>query len=246
MGHKVHPIGIRLGIRHTHSAHWYAKGNGYVFFLTEDQYLRSYVHRTYRQYLISEIEIDRYGISVRLRISVPTPQIKLLVGPDGKSLDIFSQHLQKKCHRFRRRHVLRFDFLQTSSRILENPGFQVFVRNLSSPEANARYLANFIVAELEKRTPFRRVIRISQEQAQNLDLVKGLRLQVSGRLNGAEIARTEWIRRGSVPLHTFSADLDYAYKTARTIYGLLGVKVWIFRIPQTTLSMDNILVLQKF
>jgi small subunit ribosomal protein S3 len=82
---------------------------------------------------------------------------------------------------------------------------------------------------LEKRTPFRRTLRNAQDRAQNLGKVRGLRIQISGRLNGAEIARREWVRRGQVPLHTFSADLDYAHKTALTIYGLLGVKVWIFR-----------------
>jgi ribosomal protein S3 len=106
--------------------------------------------------------------------------------------------------------------------------FQIFVRELKNPETSSHYLASLIVEELEKRTPFRRAMRFRVEQVQNIPRIRGIRIQISGRLIGAEIARTEWTRKGQVPLHTISANLDYSAKAASTIYGLLGVKVWIF------------------
>jgi small subunit ribosomal protein S3 len=113
---------------------------------------------------------------------------------------------------------------------------QVFVRQVPCPHSNAKCVADFIALELEKRTPFRRVMRIAGDRISNLDHILGFRLQISGRLNGAEIARIEFIQKGRVPLHTFSSDLDYESIPARTIYGLLGIKIWIslLRNKETT------------
>jgi small subunit ribosomal protein S3 len=225
MGQKVHPIGVRLGITQASQSNWYAKGARYSFFLREDKYLRGYLFQTCRHCIISKIEIERRRTSVRIRLSAA--RIIPLVGVEGKSLEKFRQDLQQKCQRFRRR-FFRSLVSPRVNEITESLSIQIFVRQLSCPEADAQYLAGFIVTELEKRAPFRRILRMTQERARNSN--RGLRLQISGRLNGSEIARSEWVRRGCVPLHTFSIDLDYAYKTARTIYGLLGVKVWISRI----------------
>jgi small subunit ribosomal protein S3 len=166
-------------------------------------------------------------MSMRLRILAA--QVKPLVGLEGELLEKLQYELQQKSQKLRLDYFQHFSCLKTNIEFTEKPEIQIFVRQLVRPRANSQCLANFIVTELEKRIPFRRVIRLAQERAQNLGMVSGLRFQVSGRLNGAEIARTEWIRKGCVPLHTFSANLDYSQKTARTIYGLLGVKVWIFR-----------------
>lgn len=227
MGQKTHPIGVRLGINERSQSHWYAKKIDYAFFLKEDQYLRDYIFKTCRHCLVLAIEIERREMGIRIRISAA--QVRPLVGVDGKALEKLRGDLQRKCRYLRNDYLRHFGFLQTNIKINEKPSIQIFVRQLSRPESDAIYLADFIVIELEKRTPFRRVMRIAQERAQKLGQVRGLRLHVSGRLNGAEIARTEWIRGGRVPLHTLSAELDYAYKAAHTIYGLLGVKVWIFR-----------------
>jgi large subunit ribosomal protein L16 len=161
-----------------------------------------------------------------------------LVGPEGQSLKKLRFELQKKCKRFRLSYFKFFDSQKicTSEKI----EIQVFVRQSNCSESDAQCIASFVVTEVEKRIPFRRVLRIAQERAQNLGKVRGLRLQISGRLNGAEIARTEWVRSGRVPLHTISADLDYASKNASTIYGLLGVKVWIFRPVEKIKSIDLI------
>ena len=113
-------------------------------------------------------------------------------------------------------------------KIRQNLNFQIFIRELTYPKISPQYLASLIVEELEKRTPFRRAIRFRTKRAQTLREIRGIRIQISGRLGGVEIARVEWTRKGQVPLHTICANLDYSSKTANTIYGLLGVKIWIF------------------
>jgi small subunit ribosomal protein S3 len=227
MGQKTHPIGVRLGITKKSCSRWYAKGKDYAFFLREDKYLRDQTLQFCYHCLVSEVNIERQGIGIRLRISLA--QVRFFVGSEGKELDRLRQELQLKCYSFRSNYFQHFRFLNSKVQEDRRPEIQVFIRQLGCPEEEAWCLTDFIVLELEKRTPFRRVIRIAQERAQNLGQVLGVRLQVSGRLNGAEIARTEWSRTGRIPLHTFSIDLDYASRTASTIYGLLGIKVWIFR-----------------
>lgn len=226
MGQKTHPIGLRLGINQLSQSHWYAKKADYVFFLKEDQYIRNYILQNYRDCFISTIEIERRRIGVRIRIS--SAQIDLLVGVDGKSLERLHNDLQRRCQNLRSDHARHFESWKINTKIDEKPSIQVFVREINQPEENATYLADLIVGELEIRTPFRQVLRMTQKRAQKLGKIQGLRVQISGRLNGVEIARTEGIRRGRVPLHTLSAKLDYSYKSANTIYGLLGVKVWTF------------------
>jgi ribosomal protein S3 len=153
------------------------------------------------------------------------------LGQKGIATKRLRNSVQTECCLFRRDHFQYFCPPNTSNVPIRQPEIQIFVHQLtrSKVEACAHCLAYFIVTELQKRTTFRRIFRIAQERAQNLGQVLGLRFQISGRLNGADIARVEWIRRGRVPLHTFSASLDYSFKTAYTIYGLLGVKVWTFK-----------------
>jgi small subunit ribosomal protein S3 len=233
MGQKVHPVGIRLGITKKSSSRWYATGRDYAFFLAEDKYLRDYVSHFCHQCIVSNVEIERRKIGVRIRISIA--QVELFVGSEGKTLEILRRNLQQKCWSFRLDYIRHFNFSKLDFEMTRKPEIQIFIRQLKSPESDSQCLTDFVVFELEKRVPFRRVLRIAKERAQNLGQVLGLRMQISGRLNGAEIARTEWVREGRVPLHTFSADLDYACKVAHTIYGLLGIKIWIFRPP--TLSI---------
>lgn len=227
MGQKTHPIGIRLGLTKQSCSRWYARGEDYAFFLREDKCLRDYVSQFCRQCIISEIKIERRRVGIRLRISIA--QVRFFVGSEGRALETLRQKLCRKCRSFRSKYFQHFSFSKTSFKEGKRPEIQIFVRQLGCPEANAQCLTDFIVFELEKRTPFRRVLRIAQERARSLGQVLGLRLQISGRLNGAEIARTEWVRSGRVPLHTFSVDLDYARRDVRTVYGLLGIKVWVFR-----------------
>jgi ribosomal protein S3 len=157
-------------------------------------------------------------------------QARLLIGPNDIALKNLRNNLQKKCYSRRNDFLRRFGILKANSPINKEPKIQIFVRQLEHSKIRkcSCCLANFIVTELEKRAPFRRIFRIALERVQRIDEVSGIRFQVSGRLNGVDIARKEWFRKGSIPLHTFSANLDYSFKTAYTTYGLLGVKVWIF------------------
>lgn len=236
MGQKTNPLGLRLGLTQRHRARWYAPSGQYSYLVLEDQQLREYLHRTRRPCGISEVQIERRGNGIRVRILAA--QVRPLVGADGKALERLRQELQRECNRVRSqfRELEGPNFFQpgrTQHQRALNPEIQVLVRQTLNVSADASQLAELIVSELEKRTAFRRALRLARERAQQGG-VRGVRLQVSGRLNGAEIARTEWIRHGRVPLHTLSADLDYTCKAARTIFGLLGVKVWVFRpLPGT-------------
>jgi small subunit ribosomal protein S3 len=222
MGQKIHPVGLRLGINQQHCSTWYAKSCDYSFFVREDAHLRNYILQTYKHCTIVNISIERRRKSIRINISAS--HISSLL---GKILEKLCHDLQTECRKFRKNYFPVHPIIQI--KVVEIPKIQVYVRQLIYPDENAKYLANFIVTELEKRVPFRRAIRIAQEKTKNLKQITGVRFQVSGRLNGIEIARIEWIKTGCVSLHTLSANIDYACITARTIYGLLGVKVWIFR-----------------
>jgi small subunit ribosomal protein S3 len=244
MGQKVHPVGVRLGITKKSCSRWYARGKNYAFFLIEDKHLRDYVFQFCRQCMVSQIEVERRKVGIRLRISIA--QVEIFVGSEGRALESFRQKVQRRCSSFRLDYIRYFNFSKFNFEITERPEIQIFIRQLRSPEADSQCLTDFIVFELEKRMPFRRVLRIAKERAQNLGRVLGLRLQASGRLNGAEIARTEWVREGRVPLHTFSVDLDYAYKVARTSYGLIGIKIWIFRPTALGYTLISFLLLIVF
>lgn len=226
MGQKTHPIGVRLGIIQKTRSIWYAKKSEYALFIKEDHHLRNYVIQTRNNCGISSIEIERRGYGVRVRIS--SAQIIPFVGKEGSSLEKLRRELQLECKKIRLNYFKLFGLLKDEN-LIEKFEIQIFLRQLDCPESDARCIANFIAMEVEKRVPFRRVLRLAQDRSIKLGKVRGLRIQISGRLNGAEIARTEWVRSGRVPLHTLSADLDYSRRAAHTIYGLLGIKVWIFR-----------------
>jgi small subunit ribosomal protein S3 len=227
MGQKTHLVGIRLGINRRSCSYWYAEGVKYTFFVEEDRHIRQYVFQTLSKYIVSRVDIERRGSGIRLRIS--TAKAGENVGSVEKLLENWCSELRTKCSSVRSDYFWKFSSLKTLTDVVKEPDICVFVRQLTCPESNAHFLANFLVTELEKRTPFRQAIRMVQERRQNIGQVRGFRVQVSGRLNGVEIARTEWSRVGRVPLHTLVADLDYSCKTARTIYGLIGVKTWVFK-----------------
>jgi small subunit ribosomal protein S3 len=223
MGQKTHPLGLRLGINQRSSSQWYANSCSYSFFVKEDNHLRNYIYKNYQHCIISEIIIERRGNGIRFNISAV--QINYLIGPKGKILEKLCKNLQTECQRFRRTY---FYFSNKNIKKPQESKIQIYLRQITNPDENAKCLGNFIVIELEKRSPFRRVLRIAQDKTKNLKKVRGVRFQISGRLNGAEIARIEWVRSGCVSLHTLSASIDYSSILAHTIYGLLGIKVWIF------------------
>ncbi|MEB3249173.1 MAG: 30S ribosomal protein S3 [Microcystaceae cyanobacterium] len=206
MGQKINPIGFRLGITKEHKSCWYADSKRYPELLQEDQRIRQYVEKNLSNAGIADIRIERKADQVELAIHTARPGV--VVGRGGQGIEQLRLGLQKMLGGTRQ--------------------VRINVIEVTRVDADAALMAEYIAQQLEKRVSFRRVVRQAIQRAQRAE-VKGLKIQVSGRLNGAEIARTEWIREGRVPLHTLRADIDYSYRTAKTTYGILGIKVWIFK-----------------
>jgi small subunit ribosomal protein S3 len=205
VGQKVHPLGSRLRITQDHRSSWFANQKTYPLIIEEDHKIRDYIKREFSTAGISKIEIQRRSEQVELEIHTSRPGI--IVGRSGSGIDKIKEDLQKT--------------LKHSTQIRVN------VTELKNMDADANLIGEFIAEQLEKRIPFRRATRQAIQKAQRAN-VKGIKVQVSGRLNGAEIARSEWVREGRVPLQTLRADIDYATKEANTTYGILGIKVWVF------------------
>ena len=208
MGQKTHPLGFRLGITQEHKSKWYANFNQYANVLQEDDKIRTYIDRIAKTNSISNIQINRNGLNDQIQLNIETGKPGVLVGDVGAGLENLLTNIKK---------------ILPSSRQLTINVFEV-----EKVDLNAALLADLVAEQLEKRIAFRRAIRDTLQRAQKQN-VNGIKIQVSGRLNGAEIARSEWIREGRVPLQTLRADIDYATREANTIYGVLGIKVWLFR-----------------
>ena len=206
MGQKIHPTGFRLGITQEHRSRWYADAKNYPDLLEEDYKIRKYVKATLANAGISQIRIERKAEQIDLEVSTARPGV--VVGRGGAGIDSLRVGLQKL--------------------LGSNRQIRINVVEVTKVDTDAMLIGEYIAQQLEKRVSFRRVVRQAITRAQKAG-VEGIKVQVSGRVNGAEIARTEVTREGSVPLHTLRADIDYAYCTAKTIYGILGIKVWIFK-----------------
>jgi small subunit ribosomal protein S3 len=230
MGQKINPLGLRLGITQNPRSYWYAPTEQYSYLVVEDSILRNYLNTTYKEAGISRINIQRKLNQVYVEVLAARPAV--FVGKDLKGIESLRLRLEQKAISYRRDLVQHYGasfFSEERGTILfQNPKIVLQVTERVNPEDDAAFLGDFVVEQLEKRVAFRRAVRQAMQRAQRAK-VKGIKIQVSGRLNGAEIARTEWVREGRVPLQTLRANIDYSYKTARTIYGLLGVKVWVFK-----------------
>ncbi len=210
MGQKVHPLGFRLRITQNHRSSWYASSKNYPETLAEDYAIRNYIKLNLSSAGISKVEIHRKSDQVELEIHTSRPGI--IVGRSGSGIDTIKEDLGK--------------IINKKNQVRVN------VTELKNMDADAYLIAEFIAQQLEKRVAFRRATRQAIQKAQRAN-VQGIKVQVSGRLNGAEIARSEWVREGRVPLQTLRADIDYATKEADTTYGKLGVKVWVFNGEKT-------------
>jgi small subunit ribosomal protein S3 len=208
MGQKTHPLGFRLGITQDHKSTWYANFNQYSNILKEDNIIRTYIDTIAKANSISNIKINRNGLNDQIQLNIETGKPGILVGDLGVGLETLLNNLKKL--------------------LPANRQLTINVLEVEKIDLNASLLADLVVEQLEKRIAFRRAIREALQRAQKQN-VNGIKIQVSGRLNGAEIARSEWIREGRVPLQTLRADIDYATKEANTIYGVLGIKVWLFK-----------------
>ena len=208
MGQKTHPLGFRLGITQTHKSNWYSPLNQYANILKEDDTIRTYIGTISKSNSISKIQIHRNGLKDQIQLIIGTGKPGILIGELGIGLETLLNNIK---------------VLLPESRELTINVFEV-----EKVDLDASLLANLVAEQLEKRVAFRRAIREALQRAQRQN-VNGIKIQVSGRLNGAEIARSEWIREGRVPLQTLRADIDYATQEANTIYGVLGIKVWLFK-----------------
>ncbi|QZZ19223.1 30S ribosomal protein S3 [Leptothermofonsia sichuanensis E412] len=207
MGQKIHPTGFRLGITQEHRSRWFSDTKRYPELLQEDYKIRQLVGKKLSSAGISEVRIERKADQIDLEVRTARPGV--VVGRGGQGIEALRADLQKE--------------LGGGDRQI-----RINVVEVARPDADAALIAEYIAQQLERRVSFRRVVRQAIQRAQRAG-IEGIKVQVSGRLNGAEIARPEWTREGRVPLHTLRADIDYAYTIAKTIYGTLGIKVWIFK-----------------
>ena len=208
MGQKTHPLGFRLGITQDHKSTWYANLNQYANILKEDDQIRTYINTISKLNSIANVNINRNGLNDQIELNIETGKPGILVGDLGSGLENLLNNIKK--------------ILPSNRQVTIN------VLEVEKVDLDATLLADLVAEQLEKRIAFRRAIREALQRAQKQN-VNGIKIQVSGRLNGAEIARSEWIREGRVPLQTLRADIDYATSEANTIYGVLGIKVWLFR-----------------
>ncbi|MEK7990228.1 MAG: 30S ribosomal protein S3 [Thiotrichaceae bacterium] len=204
MGQKVHPIGLRLGIVKDWSSKWYASSKDYANYLNTDLAVRDYIKKKLAQASVSEVRIERPARNARIIIHTARPGI--VIGKKGEDID-------------KLRKVV--------SEMMGVP-VHISVEEIRKPEVDAYLVAASVAQQLERRIMFRRAMKRAVGNSMRLG-AQGIRINVSGRLNGAEIARMEWYREGRVPLHTLRADIDYGFAEAHTTYGIIGVKVWIFK-----------------
>ncbi len=203
MGQKVHPYGLRLGYTKTWKSRWFAKKD-YSALLHEDLMIKKKLKEDLKSAGVASIEVERPGN--KLRITIQTARPGIIIGRKGAEIDRLRQQVQK----------------QTGREVLP-----INIQEVRRPELNAQLVAESIAMQLEKRVAFRRAMRKAVDSAQRFGC-KGIKVRCGGRLNGAEIARTEWYLQGRLPLHTLRADIDYGLAEARTTYGVIGVKCWIY------------------
>ncbi len=210
MGQKVHPTGIRLGIVKGWTSKWYADGQDYAENLNTDLQVRGFLKRKLSNASVSRIQIDRPARNARIVIHTARPG--MVIGKKGEDIEALGKEV---------------------SAMMGIP-VHLAIEEIRKPELDALLVAESVAQQLERRIMFRRAMKRAVANAVRLG-AQGIRINVAGRLNGAEIARSEWYREGRVPLHTLRADIDYGLAEARTTYGVLGVKVWIFKgevLPQ--------------
>ena len=204
MGHKVHPTGIRLGIAKDWNSKWFANKREYADYLGADLKVRDLLKKKLAQAGISKITIERPAKTARVTIHTARPGV--VIGKKGEDIE----RLRKEV-----------------SAVMGVPA-HINVTEVRKPELDAQLVAESIAQQLERRIMFRRAMKRSVQNAMRLGAL-GIKVNVGGRLNGAEIARSEWYREGRVPLHTLRADIDYGFAEAKTTYGIIGVKVWVFK-----------------
>ena len=204
MGQKVCPIGLRVGVIRSWDSRWFARGKTYVENLQEDHRLRKFLGKKLKLAGVSKIEIERAAQKLKLIVFTARPGV--VIGKKGTGIDALKAEIQKK----------------TSNQVF------VSIQEVRRPDLDAQLIANNITQQIEKRISWRRVLKKAVASSTRAG-VRGIKVMISGRLDGAEIARTEWYNEKSVPLHTLRANIDYGVSEALTTYGIVGVKVWVYK-----------------
>lgn len=204
MGQKIHPIGFRLAVQRNWASKWYATSKNFPAMLNEDVKVRAFLRKKLSHAAVSRVVIERPAKNARITIFSARPGV--VIGKKGEDIEALRGQLQR----------------------LMGVPVHVNIEEVRKPETDAQLVADSIAAQLEKRIMFRRAMKRAIQNAMRLG-AQGIKIMSSGRLNGVEISRTEWYREGRVPLHTLRADIDYGFSEAKTTYGVIGIKVWVFK-----------------
>ena len=209
MGHKINPVGLRIGINQSWRSKWFSKRE-YKNNLKQDIEIRNQIMKKWRNAAISDVEIERSQTFVKVIIKTARPGV--IIGRGGSGIEDIKRDIQSNFFKNDKRTNLKIE-----------------VQEIKNFEESAQVLAQSIADQLEKRMPFRRVMKSTLDQAMKINIIKGIKVELNGRLGGAEMSRREWLSKGTLPLHTLRADIDFARATAYTTYGTLGVKVWLYK-----------------
>lgn len=209
MGHKVNPVGLRIGITQGWKSKWFGKKD-YKANLRQDIEVRDFIMKKYKAASLSEVEIERSANIVKIIIKTARPGV--LIGRGGSGMEDMKKFLQTKFFKKNKGLNLKID-----------------VQEIKNFEESAQIVAQNVADQLEKRMPFRRTMKSMLEQVMKNNSIRGVKIELSGRLGGAEMSRREWAAKGTLPLHTMRADIDFARATAYTTYGTLGIKIWIYK-----------------
>lgn len=205
MGQKVHPFVLRVGILRTWQSRWFAKPKEYARFIQQDFQIRKFIKKRFKQAAVSRIIIERLTERIKIRILTARPGI--IIGRHGADIERLREDLN--------------NMIQSE--------ISIDIEEIKNPAQDAQLVAENVALQIEKRVAFRRAVKRAMEQSINRGGAKGIRISTAGRLNGAEMSRTETYRQGKIPLQTLRADIDYGLAEALTTYGLIGVKVWIYK-----------------
>lgn len=208
MGHKVNPVGLRIGITNTWKSKWFSKKD-YQSNLKQDITIRTGIMKKWKTAAIVEVEIERSAAMVKVIVKTARPGV--LIGRAGSGIE----DMQK--------------FVKDNYFKGKKTGLRIEVQEVKNFEEHAFLVAQNIAEQIEKRLPFRRALKMMLEQVTKNNTIKGVKIEICGRLNGAEMARREWAAKGTLPLHTLRANIDFARATAYTTYGTIGVKVWLYK-----------------
>lgn len=205
MGQKINPTGFRLAVTRNWASRWFATGKDFARMVAEDHKVRAFLKKKLTGAAVSRVTIERTAKNAKITIATARPGV--VIGKKGEDIELLRQQIGK---------------------MLGLGEVKIDIEEVRKPEIDSQIIADSIAAQLEKRVMFRRAMKRAMQNAMRLG-AQGIKIMSSGRLNGIEIARTEWYREGRVPLHTLRADIDYATSTAQTTYGVIGIKVWVYK-----------------